>query len=168
MIDQFRSRHSKPASGSHGLHPRASFASRSRDRGYTLIEMLVALIVTGVLLSIGVPRFQQSLEQSRVDVAGANLRAIWAAQRLYWLENRTYAPDMNTLLSVSLIDPSLPTATTPYTYVIASSSDSWFTATATRGGSTSWSGTFTIAADGTFSGSVQQSGQGASLVPGFQ
>ena len=70
----------------------------ARTPGYTLIEMLVALIVTGVLLSFGVPKFQQSLEQSRADVAGANLRAIWAAQRLYWLENRTYAPDLNTLL----------------------------------------------------------------------
>ena len=129
--------------------------------------MLVALIVTGVLLSMGVPKFQQSLEQSRADVAGANLRSIWAAQRLYWLENRTYAPDLPTLLSANLIDPSLPTATAPYGYTIASSSDSWFTATATRSGSTNWSGTFTIAADGTFSGSVQQSGQGADNHPGI-
>ena len=131
--------------------------------------MLVALIVTGVLLSVGVPRFQQSLEQSRANVAGANLRAIWSTQRLYWLENRTYAPDLNTLLSANLIDPSLPTAAVPYSYIIlANASDSWFAATATRAGSTNWSGSFTIAADGTFSGSVQQSGQGITIVPGFQ
>ena len=110
----------------------------------------------------------QSLEQSRADVAGANLRAIWAAQRLYWLENRTYAPDLNTLVSANLIDPSLPTATVPYGYAIATSSDSWFTATATRSSSTNWNGAFTIAADGTFSGSVQQTGQSLTIVPGFQ
>ena len=130
--------------------------------------MLVALIVTGVLLSIGVPKFQQSLEQSRADVAGANLRAIWAAQRLYWLENRTYAPDLTTLVSANLVDPSLPTAIAPYGYSIAASSDSWFTATASRNGSTNWSGTLTIAADGTFSGSVQQSGHSVTIIPGFQ
>jgi len=139
-----------------------------RRRGYSLVEMIVAVIVAGVLLSIGVPRFAQSLEQSRADVAGANLRSVWSAQRLYWLQNRTYAPDLNTLLAANLIDPSLPTATSPYTYSIADVSDSWFTATATRNGSSSWSGSFTIAADGTFSGAVQQSGQGASLEPGFQ
>ena len=66
-------------------------------RGYTLVEMIVAVIVAGVLLSVGVPRFAQSLEQSRADVAGANLRSIWSAQRLYWLQNRTYAPDLPTL-----------------------------------------------------------------------
>jgi type II secretory pathway pseudopilin PulG len=130
--------------------------------------MIVAVIVAGVLLSIGVPRFAQSLEQSRADVAGANLRSIWSAQRLYWLQNRTYAPDLNTLLTSNLIDPSLPTTTTPFTYSIAGASDSWFTATATRNGSSSWSGSFTIAADGSFTGGVQQSGQGISLEPGFQ
>ena len=66
------------------------------------------------------------------------------------------------------IDPSLPTATVPYSLSVADASDSWFTATATRSGSSSWTGSFTIAADGTFSGSVQQSGQGVSLEPGFQ
>ena len=136
--------------------------------GYTLVEMIVAVIVAGVLLSIGVPRFSQSLEQSRADVAGANLRSIWSAQRLYWLQNRTYAPDLNTLLSANLIDPSLPTTSSPFIYSIADSSDSWFTATATRSGSSTWSGSFTIAADGTFTGAVQQSGQGVSLEPGFQ
>jgi len=130
--------------------------------------MAVAIIVSGVLLTIGVPRFQQSLEQSRADVAGANLRTIWSAQRLYWLENRTYAPDLNALLEANLIDPTLPTTTAPYAYVVASSSDTWFTATATRASSQNWSGTFTIAADGTFSGSIQQTGQGVTLIPGFQ
>jgi prepilin-type N-terminal cleavage/methylation domain-containing protein len=142
---------------------------RCERRGYTLIEMLVCLIVTGVLLSMGVPLFQQSLEQSRADVAGASLRAIWSAQRLYWLQNRTYAPDLPTLLAASLIGPSLNTVTTPFTYSIASASDTWFTATATRVGSTNWSGSFTIAADGTTSGAVQQSGTTTiSIIPRFQ
>jgi prepilin-type N-terminal cleavage/methylation domain-containing protein len=137
-------------------------------RGYSLVEMIVAVIVAGVLLSIGVPRFQRSLEQSRADVAGANLRAIWSAQRLYWLQNRTYATDLSTLVSANLIDPSIPTANVPFGYSIADSSDSWFTATAARSGSSSWSGSFTIAADGSFSGAVQQSAQGVSVEPGFQ
>jgi hypothetical protein len=78
-------------------------------------------------------------------------------------------PDLNTLLSANLIDPSLTTATAPYTYTVAAPPDnSSFTATATRTGSAVWSGSFSIAADGTVAGSVQQSGQGASLVPGFQ
>jgi type II secretory pathway pseudopilin PulG len=108
------------------------------------------------------------LEQARADMAGATLRAIWSAQRLYWLQNRTYSPDLPTLQSANLIDPSLPTATAPYSYQVTASGDGTFTATATRSGSSFWSGSFTIAADGTFSGSVQQSGQGPLIVPSYQ
>jgi type IV pilus assembly protein PilE len=140
----------------------------SRRRGYSLLETIVALVVFGVLIAMGIPRFQQSLEQSRADLAGANLRAVWSAQRLYWLQNRVYAPDLSTLLSASLIDPSLTTATAPYAYQVSDASESTFTATAARSGGSSWTGAFSITQDGTFSGSVQQGGNGVSVVPGFQ
>ena len=168
MIGQCFGRQSKPPVSAHASTRRGMCPRRFQKTGYTLIEIIVGLIVTGVLLSIGVPRFQQSLEQSRANVAGANLRSIWSAQRLYWLENRTYAPDLNTLLTANLIDPSLPTATAPYSYLVANVSDTGFTATATRCGTPNWSGSYTIAADGTFSGTVQQSAQGITVVPGFQ
>jgi prepilin-type N-terminal cleavage/methylation domain-containing protein len=137
-------------------------------RGFSLVELMVAVVVLGILSSIGIPRFQQSLEQSRADIAGANLRAVWSAERLYWLQNRTYATDLNTLLSANLIDPSLTTATAPYTYVVSNASESGFTATATRSSGFSWSGSFSIAADGTFSGWIQQRWSGISITPGFQ
>jgi prepilin-type N-terminal cleavage/methylation domain-containing protein len=137
-------------------------------RGYSLIETMVSVVIMSVLVAMGIPRFQSSLEKARADVAGANLRAIWSAQRLYWLENRNYAPDLPTLQSANLIDPSLATATAPYTYQVTPLTDGTFTATATRSGTSSWSGSFTIAADGTFSGSIQQAGGSATITPDFQ
>ncbi len=136
-------------------------------RGSSLVELIITILVLGVLLSMGIPQFAQSLEQSRANVAGANLRAIWSAQRIYWLENRTYSPDLPTLLAANLIDPSLITATAPYTYAVSGSSSSAFTATATRTGSATWSGSYTIIQDGTFSGTVQSSSS-VTIVPGFQ
>ncbi len=142
---------------------------RTLIRAFTLIEMLIAIVVLGVLLSLGIPRFQQSLEQSRADVAGASLRSIWSAQRLYWLENRAYAPDLPTLLTANLIDPSLTTSTVPYTYTVTGPLDnSAFTATAARSGSSTWSGSWAITQDGTTSGSLLQGGQASTIVPGFQ
>lgn len=142
--------------------------ARAARRGYSLIEALIVLVIMSVLVAMGIPRFQQSLEQARADVAGASLRSIWSAQRLYWLQYRTYAPDLPTLQSANLIDPSLTTASAPYSYQVSGASDSTFTATATRSGSSFSAGSFTIAADGTFSGSVQLSGQGPLIVPNFQ
>lgn len=150
---------------------------RGRDDrpGYSLVETLAALVVMSVLIAMGFPRFQTSLEQARANVACANLQAIWSAQRLYWLENRTYATDLATLQSwipsgslMPLVDPSLPTssATAPYVYQVSSAGDG--SATATRNGTSSWSGSFTIASDGSLSGSVQQSGQNVIIGPSFQ
>ncbi len=140
--------------------------------GYSLIEMIIAMMVVGVLISMGIPRFQQSLEQARANVAGANLQAIWSAQRLYWLQTRTYATDFPTLQNLNpgfpLIDPAITTMTAPYTYAV-NAIDSGFTATATRTtGSSGWTGSFTIKQDGTLSGTLQQSGNSNTIVPGFQ
>jgi prepilin-type N-terminal cleavage/methylation domain-containing protein len=138
-------------------------------RGHTLIEAMVTIVITGVLASFGIPKFQLSLEQTRANVAGANLRAIWSAQRLYWLEYRYYAPDLNTLQSANLIDPGLASGTTYYTYVVtptsydASQNVIDFTATATRTGTPSWSGSFTIDSAGNLTGQVQQGGQGPTI-----
>jgi prepilin-type N-terminal cleavage/methylation domain-containing protein len=145
-------------------------------RGFSLVEMMVAVIVLGILCSFGVPRFQQSLEQSRADVAGASLRAIWSAQRLYWLQNRTYATDLSELTNTSsstnqsLLDPSITGGSNAsYSYSITSASATAFVATATRSSGVSWSGTFTIDSNGNISGSVTQSGgSGVSITPKFQ
>jgi type IV pilus assembly protein PilE len=132
----------------------------AEPRGHTLIEAIVTLAIMGVLATLGIPRFHVSLEQSRANVAGASLRSIWSAQRLYWLDNRTYAPDLSTLQSANLIDPSLATTTAPYTYQMTTASDgSSFTATATRSGTTSWTGSFSIDSSGNLTGQVQ-SGEG--------
>ena len=99
MTKQRTERRDMVATGAIAILGRRPHLDHTGERGYSLVEMMVAIMVVGVLISMGVPRFSQSLEQARANVAGANLQAIWSAQRLYWLENRTYAPDLPTLLS---------------------------------------------------------------------
>ena len=62
---------------------------RTARRGFTLTELMVVTTLIGVMAAMSVPSFQRAVEQSRVDIAVANLRAVWAAERLYWLENHT-------------------------------------------------------------------------------
>jgi prepilin-type N-terminal cleavage/methylation domain-containing protein len=151
-------------------HRRHAF--RTGERAYSLVEMMVALIVVGVLISMGVPRFQVSLEQARANAAGANLQAIWSAQRLFWLQNRIYASGLDTLRDANLIDQSLypktpPTTPPSYTYTMELT-ESGFTATATRNGSSSWSGSWTIDQNGLTGGSILENGQATHIVLGFQ
>jgi prepilin-type N-terminal cleavage/methylation domain-containing protein len=139
----------------------------NRPEGFSLLEVMIVLTIMGVLIAMAAPTFQRSLEQARADVAGANLRAIWSAQRLYWLENHSYTNDLNQLQSLGLLDPTIVAATTVYTYAITAADSNAFTATATRTGSARWNGGFTIDQTGAASGAIEAI-DAASIQAGFQ
>ena len=120
-------------------------------RGYTLIEMSVVLIIMGIFITLAIPKFSRSLESAKADVAGANLRAIWTAERIYWLDNRNYTSSLAVLVSSNLLDPSIPTDTS-YTYLVTWADTATFTAAAQRASGVSWSGTITITQDGGLTG----------------
>ena len=96
-----------------------STADRSAARrGFTLTELMVVTTIIGVMAAMAVPSFQRAIEQAQADIAVANLRAIWAAERLYWLEPRDYADayptlknrythDLNDLKNLGLLDPEI-------------------------------------------------------------
>lgn len=130
---------------------------------------MVTITIMGILVGMSAPHFGRTIEQSRADFAVANLRAIWAAQRLYWLENHAYAADLPTLRTLRLLDPLLDpnTPTGEYTYNMASAGSNTFQAVATRAAGASWAGTFTIDQTGTTSGAVSAAGQ-SNIIPGFQ
>ncbi len=136
-------------------------------RGLSLVELMVAVTIMGVLMSMAAPSFHRAVDQSRADIAAANLRAIWSAQRCYWLDNRTYSTDLAQLQSAGLLDSSIVSAATFYTYAIPVADTTTFTATATRINSTRWAGQFVIDETGAVTGAVTATGE-LSLIPGFQ
>lgn len=140
--------------------------ARSRS-ALSLVELLVAVTLIGILSAIAMPSFRRAVDQSRADIAGANLRAIWSAERCYWLEYRTYTSDLTQLQSLGLLDPTIVTAANFYVYSIASADSTSFVAVATRTGSAHWSGQFVIDETGVVSGSIGSSGE-ASIAPAFQ
>ena len=136
-----------------------------RRRGFSLFEVVVVLAIISVFIAMSVPSFRRTTEQAHTDIAAANLRALWSAQRFYWLDNRQYAVNLSDLQS--LLDPSITAASTPYVYTINVVDSNTFTATATRTGSTVWVGKISIDQTGAMTGSIQSGGQ-TPIVPGFQ
>ena len=148
------------------------------------MELMVVVAIIGILVAFSVPSFQRAIEQSRADVAAANLRAIWAAERLYWLEYHAYTTNLSqnstpsgaSLVDLGLVDPALAGEAVMggYSYKVEfPSSDptglNAFTATATRTGSSRWSGFFTMDQTGVIPDSnvVSATGQ-PDIKPGFQ
>lgn len=60
------------------------------NRGFTLIELMVVLVIVGVLLSLAIPGFQKLILYSRLEEARTYMTALAAAERRYLLENNSY------------------------------------------------------------------------------
>jgi prepilin-type N-terminal cleavage/methylation domain-containing protein len=134
-----------------GLTDERNVPARRARRGYSIIEVMVVLTVMVVLIGISAPSFQRALEGSNADIAIANLRAIWAAERFYWIVNRQYTGSLNDLVQLGVLTKDVETAQAPYSYSFDPVN---LVATAVRSGSGNWSGQFTIDDTGAIGGSI--------------
>ena len=132
-----------------------------RPRGtaaFTLVELCITMTIICLMVVLAVPIFRTAIEQARADVAAANLKTIWSAQRVYWLDNRCFTSNLSDLKALNLIDPAIadsagnPTAV--YIYRISSADSSTFMAGALRNASGVWSGQVQIDQDGKISGTI--------------
>lgn len=64
--------------------------ARRRQRGFTLVEMMIAVAVAGVLSGIALPSFQGVLHQSRRSEALVALMQVQAAQERWRANHRDY------------------------------------------------------------------------------
>ncbi|QEI08492.1 type II secretion system protein GspG [Pigmentiphaga aceris] len=64
--------------------------STSRQRGFTLIELMVVVVILGILAVMVVPRVLDRPDQARVIAARQDIAGVMQALRLYRLDNGRY------------------------------------------------------------------------------
>ena len=127
-------------------------------RGFTLIEVMIVVAVVGIVAAMAIPSFRRVMEQARVDNAASGLRSIYAAQRVYRLDNASYSSDLTTLTAGGLLDPSLTSSSGSFAYQVTGADTQTFSAAATRVGSDVWSGTLAIDQNGQITGGITENG----------
>lgn len=137
--------------------------AQQRTSGLSLIEVLVTMSLLAVTLNYSVPRFQVTVEQTRVDLAGANLSLVWTAQRMYRLDHDAFAVDLATLVSAGLLGSGY-SRDSHFSYAVVTATGDTLDVTATRVGSGTWSGTLRINELGELTGTIG-SEAGRSLSP---
>ncbi len=66
------------------------FSGRPRQRGFTLIEIMVVVVILGILAGIVAPSIMGAPDEARVAKAEQDIRAIESALKLYRLDNFRY------------------------------------------------------------------------------
>lgn len=61
--------------------------NRRRERGFTLVEIMIVVLIIGILLAIAVPSFMNARERSRANACRSNLRQIQAAKEQWAMAN---------------------------------------------------------------------------------
>jgi type IV pilus assembly protein PilE len=134
----------RPATATIGaMSPRCLLPSRSRSHsrsgGFTLLELLAAVVVLGVLLGVALPAFMDQVRKSRRSEAFTAIAAAQQAQERYRGNNSAYASAISDLTALG---------------AVASSSGGRYTLTVSGASATAYQ----VIADGTGSG---QAGDGS-------
>ncbi|MGE4358001.1 MAG: type IV pilin protein, partial [Candidatus Omnitrophota bacterium] len=59
------------------------FFYQKGTKGFTLTEIITAVVIVAILASLSIPYFTKTIEISRGRIAKANLESIYSAQRIY-------------------------------------------------------------------------------------
>jgi type IV pilus assembly protein PilA len=115
----------------------------NRQKGFTLIELMIVVVIIGILAALAIPRFMAATVKAKESEAKTILKQIFTLERTTRQELGAYSADLNA------IGFDVPT-NSKFIFAIDAAGPNTFTASATPDGTDAdLVRTFTINQDGT-------------------
>jgi type IV pilus assembly protein PilE len=81
------------------------------NRGFTLIELMIVVAILGIIVAIAYPSYRTHVLKGNRASAQAFLMDAAQRQQQYFLDNRSYAPDLDTAFGIA---SPIPAEVSPY------------------------------------------------------
>ncbi len=79
-------------------------SQRSNQKGFTLVEILIVVIILAILAGVVIPQFSSSSDEAKLSVLQSDLATMRGAAELYYHQhNSTYPGDVTSNYSQAML-----------------------------------------------------------------
>lgn len=116
------------------LDSRRVAAGRPRQRGFTLIEVVIAMLIVGILAAVAIPQYTEFIRRSRIVDATNAMNDFRTRMEQFYQDNRSYAAG-----AACGVDPATA-VTTSFTLACGGADNTGYTLNATGNAAQGMSG----------------------------
>jgi type IV pilus assembly protein PilA len=96
---------------------------KQSEKGFTLVELLVVIIIIGILTAIAIPNFLNQTAKAKQTEAKQNIGMINRVQSIHRAQNDQFANSFD-LLAIGTLSGGTDISTNSYSYTLATTVDS--------------------------------------------